>query len=326
VKLEVLQITTESRIETLTKNHARGEYLFTVFTPSYNRARTLPRVYESLKHQTFRNFEWLIVDDGSTDDTRELVARWQAESSFPIRYIFQENQGKPTAFNHGVQEARGELFLTLDSDDGCVPEALERFKYHWDNIPKLGKDRFSAVTVLCKDQNGNLVGDKFPRDVLDSDTIEVTFKYGVGGEKWGFQRTDVLKQFPFPAVPQAKFISESVVWFALSRKYKTRFVNEALRVYHVHDGASDHLSTLSQGVLYGRAYLHRFVLNELIDWLLRTPRSLIRSAINFSRYSFGLGIGPSSQLKQLRPVTAKLLVAAAIPAGFLMSLRDKQNT
>jgi glycosyltransferase involved in cell wall biosynthesis len=303
-----------------------GEYLFTVFTPSYNRARTLPRVYASLQRQTCRNFEWLIVDDGSTDGTQALIAQWQAESNFPIRYIFQENQGKPAAFNHGVQQARGELFLTLDSDDECVPEALERFKYHWDSIPAFEKNRFSAVTVLCKDQNGNLVGDKFPRDVLDSDTIEVTFKFGVGGEKWGFQRTDVLKQFPFPSVQNAKFISESVVWFALSRKYKTRYVNEALRIYHVHDGATDHLSTLSPGVLSGRAYLHRFVLNELIDWLYRTPRSLFRSAINFSRYSFGLGIGPWSQIKQLRSATAKILVTVSIPLGFIMSLRDNRST
>jgi glycosyltransferase involved in cell wall biosynthesis len=321
-----VQITTESHIENSATNQTRGEYLFTVFTPSYNRARTLPRVYESLQRQTCRNFEWLIVDDGSTDGTRALITQWQAESNFPIRYIFQENQGKPAAFNHGVREARGELFLTLDSDDECVPEALDRFKYHWDTIPSAEKDKFSAVTALCRDQNGNLVGDKFPRDVLDSDTIEVTFKYGVGGEKWGFQRTDVLKQFPFPSVPNAKFISESIVWFALSRKYKTRFINEPLRIYHVHDGAADHLSTLSQGVLFGRAYLHRFVLNELIDWLFRTPRSLVRSAINFSRYSFGLGIGPTDQIKQLRPGTAKLLVAASVPVGFLMSLRDRRNT
>jgi glycosyltransferase involved in cell wall biosynthesis len=115
-----VEITTESRIENSTNNPTRSEYLFTVFTPSYNRARTLPRVYESLQRQTLRNFEWLVMDDGSTDDTRQLVTRWQAESNFPIRYIFQENQGKPAAFNHGVQEARGKLFLTLDSDDGGI--------------------------------------------------------------------------------------------------------------------------------------------------------------------------------------------------------------
>ena len=299
-----------------------SEYLFTVFTPSYNRAHTLPRVYRSLQLQTCRDFEWLIVDDGSSDGTSALVKQWQRESEFPIRYIFQENQGKPAAFNRGVCEARGKLFLTFDSDDECVPTALERFKFHWESIPAAEKSRFSAVTVLCNDQHGNLVGDKFPKDVFDSDTIEVTFKYGVDGEKWGFQRTDVLKQFPFPVVPNSKFISESVVWFDLSRKYKTRYVNEALRIYHVEDGAGDHLSTLSPAVLSGRAYLHRFVLNELIDWVFRTPKSILKSAVNFSRYSFDLHVGPFAQLRELRSPTAKLLVAASMPLGFFMSRRD----
>src|SRR5258707_14117604 len=109
------------------------EYVFTVFTPTWNRAHTLHRAYQSLHAQTFRNFEWLIVDDGSTDNTREIVEKWQAESEFPIRYIYQENQGKAAAFNRGVREAQGALFLTLDSDDACVNQALERFKYHWDS-------------------------------------------------------------------------------------------------------------------------------------------------------------------------------------------------
>src|SRR5229473_1606416 len=91
-------------------------YVFTVFTPTFNRSQTLSRVYEGLRLQTFRDFEWLIVDDGSTDGTKELVEKWQTESAFLIRYIYQENQGKPAAFNHGVQEARGELFVTLDPD------------------------------------------------------------------------------------------------------------------------------------------------------------------------------------------------------------------
>lgn len=320
-----MQTTTESQPGNRPENDRLGEYLFTVFTPSFNRVGTLPRVYQSLQRQTCRDFEWLIVDDGSTDGTKALITQWQAESNFPIRYIFQENQGKPAAFNNGVREARGQLLLTLDSDDECVPEALERFKYHWDSIPATEKEKFSAVTVLCKDQHGNLVGDKFPCDVFDSNTIEVTFKFGVGGEKWGFQRVDVLKQFPFPSIPNAKFISESIVWYDLSRKYKTRYVNEALRIYHLNDGATDHLSTLSPGVLSGRAYLHRFVLNELIDWLYRTPRSILRSAINFSRYSFGLGITPATQIKQLRSATAKLLVAAALPVGFAMSIRDRRR-
>ena len=298
-------------------------YVFTVFTPTFNRVSTLPRVYESLRLQSFRDFEWLIVDDGSTDGTRDLAAKWQTESDFPIRYIYQENRGKPTAFNRGVREARGQLFLTLDSDDACVPRALERLKYHWDGIPAVEKDRFSAVTVLCKDENGRLVGDKFPRDVLDSDSIELFFKYKVKGEKWGFHRTDVLKQFPFPQ--NARFVSEAVVWFALSRRFKTRFVNEILRIYHTEDKDTGRLSSLSPAVLFGRALFHKYVLNELTHWLSSSPANVLRSAVNFSRYSFGVGKGVSSQFKELRPLIARLLVAISMPFAFVASLRDRRS-
>jgi len=300
-------------------------YTFSVFTPSFNRAHTLPRVYESLKAQTFRDFEWLVVDDGSSDGTKELIERWQAEGAFPICYFYQENQGKHIAFNRGVREAQGELFLSLDSDDACVPQALERFKYHWDSIPDGQKERFSAVTALCQDHNGVVVGDQFPQDILDSDSIELVLKYKIRGEKWGFQRTEVLKQFPFPIVPGARFVSEGVVWFALSRRFKTRFVNEMLRIYHVEDHAGDRMSALSSGTIRGRAFFHRQVLNNFVDLLSRYPWGLFRSAINFSRYSFGRGKSPGFQFTELRPLRARLLLAASMPIGFLMALRDKRK-
>jgi glycosyltransferase involved in cell wall biosynthesis len=302
---------------------ATYRYTFTVFTPSYNRARTLSRVYESLLLQTYRNFEWLIVDDGSSDDTRQLVEGWQGESKFPIRYIYQENQGKPSAMNRGVQEAKGELFLTVDSDDAFESNALERFQYHWDAIPASEKGRFSAVTALCRYENGKLVGNKFPRDILDSDTIEVTLKYKVTGDKWGFQRTDVLKQFPFVVGRDGKFVPESLTWYALSRKYKTRYINEILLIVYFDEASGAHLSSLNPSTLSGRLIFHRYVLNELISWLRVSPTSILRSAINFSRYSFGLGVGAWSQLKELDSTTARLLVAISMPVGFLMSLRDR---
>src|SRR5205085_1294294 len=111
-----------------------------------------------------------------------------------------------------------ELFLFLDSDDACVPHALERFKHHWDSIPADEKHKFSAVTALCQDKDGQLVGERFHRDILDSDSVEMYMRNRMHGEKWGFQRTDVLREFPFPATPGVKFVPESVVWLPLSRK------------------------------------------------------------------------------------------------------------
>ncbi|TKB69499.1 MAG: glycosyltransferase family 2 protein [Nitrospira sp.] len=213
----------------------RGEndcqFLFTVFTPTYNRGHTLKRVYESLKNQTCKNFEWLIIDDGSTDNTRGQVDEWCRQGQVTIRYEFQPNQGKHSAHNYALDLARGKFFLPLDSDDSCVPQALERFKCHWDTIPTEVRSEFSGVCALCVDQHGRLVGDRFPHDVFDSNSLEVTFRFRIKGEKWGFHRTDILKHFRFPAMANASFIPESFVWFAIARHYKERYVNEALRIY-----------------------------------------------------------------------------------------------
>jgi glycosyltransferase involved in cell wall biosynthesis len=195
------------------------EKIFTVFTPTFNRAKTLRRVYDSLHVQSFRDFEWLIVDDGSTDDTHALIDRWQSEAGFSIRYFYQENAGKHVAVNRGVAAANGQFFLILDSDDECVPEALERFLFYWQSIPEADKPRFSGVTCLCEDEQGRLVGSPFPHSPCDSDSIEIRLRYKVKGEKWGFQRTDVMRLFPFPEVRgESQFRRLTNLFDALARK------------------------------------------------------------------------------------------------------------
>ncbi|MBT9550652.1 MAG: glycosyltransferase family 2 protein [Hydrogenophaga sp.] len=210
--------------------------LFTVFTPTYNRAHLLNRVYESLKKQTCKDFEWLIVDDGSTDGTDNLVAVWKQDpgTDFPIRYIWQKNGHKKKAFNRGVKEAAGALFLPWDSDDEAVPNALETFRQHWLSIPLQHRQDFVGVCGLCEDPNGKQIGDPFPAQLLDSDSLEVRYRYGVTGEKWGFSRTDVLRQYPFPENIRGH-VPEGIVWSAVAHRYQTRFISEVLRIYHPAD-------------------------------------------------------------------------------------------
>jgi glycosyltransferase involved in cell wall biosynthesis len=289
---------------------------FTVFTAVYNRGALLHRVYDSLVAQTNRDFEWLVVDDGSTEDIRSLVQAWQDEKKLPIRYIYQENGGKHTAHNRGVAEAQGEFFLNLDSDDECVPKALERFSYHWDSIPADQKPRFSAVTCHCVDQHGRLVGDRFPRDPTDSDPLEIRYRYRVRGEKWGFHRTDVLREFPFPEDVKRTYIPESIVWNKIARKYKTRYVNEALRVFWsegVSQGARGHPARNA----IGRRLFHLTALNEELDWFRVAPARLFRSAINYARNSFHLGISLADQYRQIDSRGGRILWALGIPLAYL---------
>lgn len=297
------------------------EYRFSVFTPTYNRAHTLPRVYESLQAQTYREFEWLIVDDGSTDNTKAVVETWQRDASFPIRYFWQPNGGKHVALNRGVREARGELFLTLDSDDACVPHALERFLYHWDSIPSPQKHQFSAVTALCMDQRKQLVGTPFPYHVTDSDSLEIQYRHKVRGEKWGFHRTDVLRQYPFP--DQFKFyVPEGIVWKRIARRYKTRFVNEILRIYYDDQPSLMRGQKFEQGACGGRLE-HLTVLNDEIDYFRYSPVDFYRSAVHYVRFSCHRGVGIRQQIVDVRSTPGRLLFTAALPVGFGVHARDR---
>jgi glycosyltransferase involved in cell wall biosynthesis len=301
-------------------------YTFTVFTATYNRSRTLHRVYESLSRQTFRDFEWLVVDDGSTDKTNEMVEGWRQEAGFPIRYFWQTNQGKHVASNRAVAEAEGEFFVILDSDDACVPEGLERLKHHWDSIPESSKGEFSGVTVLCKDENGQVVGDRFPRDVTDSGLLEMLYRYKVKGDKWGFRRTDVLRMYPFPTVPGEAFVPQGTVWFAIAQNYRTRFVNEALHVDYCRDAASsDRLSRQRSPSKHakGNALMHRCILNHNIDWFWYAPHEFLRSAVHYSRFSFHAGQRLVDQVKNLDNALARVLWAVMLPVGLCVYLRDR---
>ena len=289
------------------------KYTFTVFTPTYNREKLIHRVFDSLKKQTFKDFEWLIVDDGSKDDTKKVIEEFKKQADFEIRYIYQENGGKHRAFNRGVKEANGELFLTADSDDYFLENALEKFKYYWDLIPN--KDEFSAVTGLCIDQNGQIVGDKYPENIFDSNSFETTFIYKIKGEKWGFQRTDVLRQYPFKEFEGERFIAESSVWFELSKKYKTRYINEPVRIYEINnDSLSTNTIKLRINNPKGTIYTYSKDFNLPIPFKFR-----IKSMINCLRFSFY----DKTLLLNCLKIQKKLLLPFIFPIAFLMFIKDK---
>jgi glycosyltransferase involved in cell wall biosynthesis len=299
--------------------------MFTVFTPTFNRAHTLDRVWNSLRAQTCRDFEWLIVDDGSTDDTPSLVAAWRREADFPIRYLPQANQGKHAAFNRAVAEAAGEYFINLDSDDACLPQALERFAFHWQAIPAADRPRYAAVVALCKDQHGNPVGDRFPRDPLDADYLQLCYRYRVRGEKWGCHRTAVLREFPFPATGNSAYLPERVVWSRIARQYRERCVNEALRVYWV-DGPSMVHGRSAAHAAPGGVLEHLDALNEDAgDYLLAAPLEFLRSAVHYARFSFHEGIAIREQRLRLRGWLPRLLWATMLPVGWLVYRRDRRR-
>jgi len=294
---------------------------FTVFTPAYNRQDTIPRVYESLRAQTYRDFEWLVVDAG-TDQTAELLAQWQEETPwFPIRYVRQENRGKHGAINFGITQARGRFFLILDDDDECVPEALERFKSVWESIPEAERSGFGGICSLCTDEQGGIDGTRFPQDVIDSTFPEIRHRYRVRGEKFHLFLTSVLKEFPFPEDPTVRIIPEGIVWDRISKKYRVRFVNEPLRRYRRDQ------RQLTRGLPHehaaGNCITIRELLDETIGWFRFDPIYFVKNAAHYSRFSLHLGRGLIGPLKSLVNPWARTLFCLMAPVGVAAYLRDR---
>lgn len=304
----------------------KWRYQFTILTPTYNRAHTLSRVYQSLAEQDLRDFEWLIIDDGSTDNTKAVVKQWQQEADFPIRYIWQPNQHKKTALNRGISVTQGELIVALDSDDALEPNALNDMARIWRDIPLQERRHYAAITGLCKSPSGAIVGDIYPYDVFDANPLDLQFKFAVKGEKFGCLSTSVMQRFPFPESILG-FVPESLVWRSIARAgYKTRFVNQVYRVYY---DSSDSLSeqgrsNASQHAL-GLWLLAQDTLVNCTPWLHYSPIDFFKAAARYTR--FGLHMRQQAIKRPagygLRGVTAVALVCSMAPVGALLFLRDK---
>lgn len=207
----------------------------TVFTPTYNRANLLGRLYDSLKRQNYESFEWLIVDDGSLDNTEEVVNSFIEEKLINIRYMKKMNGGKHTALNVGIDNAKGELFWIVDSDDYIVEDSLNYIWNKWSEIEN--KSMFAGLSGLKGYSNGNIIGSKSNNEYIDTDTLSYRYKYRISGDKAEVYRTDVLKKFKFPEFIGEKYVTEAVVWNRIANeKLKLRFLNKVTYVCEYLDG------------------------------------------------------------------------------------------
>ena len=204
-------------------------YKITVFTPTYNRAYIIEDLYRSLQCQSYTNFEWLVVDDGSSDNTEELFESFARESNpFPIRYYKQENGGKCRAINRGLELADGELFFTVDSDDYLTDDALEKV-VQWE--AELPKDQKYCGFV----GNRGTTPLETPNRLVDGGYLDGTAldRYDqVDGERAFVFYTDVHRQYLYPEFPGEKFLTEAVTWDKMAHEgYKMRFYNDIIWIW-----------------------------------------------------------------------------------------------
>ena len=213
--------------------------LLTIFTPTYNRADLLFKLYKSLREQRLYNFEWLIVDDGSTDHTSLVIEEIRGENQdrFPIRYYQKGNGGKHTAINVGVREAKGDLFFIVDSDDLLTPDAVSTITSDWQ---KTKSEQIFGISYLrghisCPN---NAFGHTYSQESsFIGNYIDVRYNRGVSGEDHAeIFRTELLRDFPFTEYPNERFMSEAIVWIRLGKRWKMLFVNKIIYLAEYVDG------------------------------------------------------------------------------------------
>ena len=288
----------------------RDMAFLTIFTPAYNRAHTLPRTYESLCAQDCKDFIWLIVDDGSTDRTAELVKGWQAdEKNFEIQYIYKENGGMHTAHNTAYENIRTELNVCIDSDDRMAPGAVSKIRSAWEAVRGRG---YAGLIGLDADLNtGEIIGKGFP-DGMTETTLNGYYATGGAGDKKLVYRTDVINSVPsYPVFEGEKYVGLVYKYTLIDQKYKLAVLNEVLcEVEYQPDGSSNTMWKQYVKNPNGFAFLRK--VNMLY------PRSEKRLWVECMHYvSESLIAGNRHFLKES---PKKLQTALMIPAGWALSL------
>lgn len=260
------------------------KYRITVFTPTYNRAYILHNLYDSLRRQSFRDFEWLIVDDGSEDNTEALVSSWQSEDNhFDIIYIKQENGGKHKAINNGLMLASGELFFTVDSDDYLTDDALYKIDLWEKSLPRDGK--YCGVAGNLGYAENRTINPPFKDDYLDKSHLECyTYKENneavLSGERAYAFYTDVHKKYLYPIFPGERFMTEGVAWNRMARDgYKMRFYKDIIWVFEY---KSDGLTMAGGELFIKNPKGYGLFLSEQAKFLHKTPLDKLKMYYTFT--------------------------------------------
>lgn len=281
----------------------------TVFTPAYNRAHTLPRTYQSLVEQDCKDFIWLVIDDGSVDDTADLVHNWiENEKNFEIRYIYKKNGGMHTAHNTAYANIDTELNICIDSDDKLAPGAISAILRKWDSVKGFC---YAGLVGLDADFDGNIIGQKFP-DNLRETTLTGYYAKGGSGDKKLVYRTDVINQYPpYPVFEGERYFSLAYKYRLIDQDYKLAVINDVLcNVEYQPDGSTNTMFRQYVNNPKGWAYW-RIV-------CMQYPESTKRLIANCIHYVSSSVMAKNKHFVRESP--HKALTFFMIPIGVLLSL------
>lgn len=284
----------------------------TVFTPAYNRAHTLKRTYQSLCDQTCKDFEWLIVDDGSTDNTRAIVDDWINERVIPIRYIYQSNQGMHGAHNTAYANIESELNTCVDSDDYMPEDAVEKIIGFWKSLPEEKKKQYAGLIGLDYADGGELIGTAFPAEMRET-TLQGFYEAGGKGDKKLVYRTDIIKNYPeYPIFEGERYVGLAYKYILIDQDYKLLTLNEPLVIV-------DYQLSGSSFSMYKQYWNNPKGFAFFRKTEMTTTKSLKRKFIVCAHYVSSTIISRNS--KFLRESPCKVFTIMAIPLGILLYLR-----
>lgn len=282
--------------------------MITIFTPTYNRAYMLPKLYESLCNQTCKDFEWLVVDDGSKDDTKSLFDEWMGNSEITIRYYQQPNGGKHRAINKGVSLAKGELFFIVDSDDYLIKDCVDLVNQYYQGIKN--NDKIGGLVGMRFYPNGHRIGGDVEFDPCLCSRFVFRYKYKIHGDLAEIYKTSVIKKFPFPEIDGEKFCPEALVWVRIALDYDFIFFNKGIYICdYLPDGLTKHID-----IIRIKSPLASLMTYELE---YNTPKPLIekiKSGINYWRFRFHC-----PEVKRPK----KWIATWAMPFGWMFYRREK---
>lgn len=282
----------------------------TVFTPSFNRAHLLPRLYESLKNQTSKDFVWMIIDDGSVDHTKSLVEQWINESNFEIQYHYKKNGGMHTAHNLAYSLIETELNVCIDSDDQMPLQAIEKILNVWNATHN--KDKFSGIIGLDVDQQGKVLGTNMPEDVTEGSYDDFFIKYKVRGDKKFVLVTEKLRKYPmYPEYKNEKLVPLGILYMMMGKDHPFLFSNEIFCMVEYQPGGSSH-TILKQYKQSPRGFAYARKMHIKYDLLLKDRVKSYVHLISSSIFAQDVGLA----FKGVNPIVSFLLY----PFGVLLNL------
>jgi glycosyltransferase involved in cell wall biosynthesis len=242
--------------------------MFSIITSTHNRGHLLPQLFESLLQQDFNDMEWIIVDDGSNDDTPTRVKGFRDQADFPVVYVRQEDAGKRVADQSGLAISRGELATCVDDDDFFLPRVLAGVQEDW--LAVRGDSRIAGMSYICVDRDRHIIGREFPSNVFVSTHIECRINKHIWGDKIEFTRPAIHMQFLAPGAPGERFASETVTWIRISEHFKTAYHNRPVLVKDYLDhGTSDNWRALNFRAPIGMASYYKAHLNKSVRLSIR---------------------------------------------------------